>query len=912
MQTTYKVIFRGRLNADIPAPEVRERLLKLYGNKAEVADRFFTGRPLTVRKDLDYQTAQKYKAMFERAGVPCDIVEIRPPLPGEETQKQAAPVNNIFTPKASVSPVPPPPPSPPAAQPGTPRHNAVPSEKRVTPPGKQPAPKPADPLLKGSRTQNALAVLMTSLILVSVGVRIWALNSAKDIHPPDHVSTNGNEVSLHSNGTIYFLTLDGRLVQRVPLQTLGINREPADLQILSNGDFVVGDLEKGEIRRCERGTLACRKIGPAGDYRIRENFKFLVDEARDLLFISDTNNQALLVQGLDGTGLKKIGGGPKISYPNGLNEDREGRLWLSNTAKEELISFEFRDEGIVQTETAVSLRPRSEAIRKIGEALKQKPEGKTGNLKDLYAIFRELQKERQKQGDDFVHRRPFAAAQDSSGNLWVAASDEFITTAGVRVFDAAGNQVSHIPLAKGAIPLDVAAAGDRILIADSGLFQIFAVKQDTYVPAAFGDAAFQRELTSGRDTLWRFNTVKTWAGRGIWTLALGTIFLVMFIVVQNYRKRERPAAPARAVARKKSPAPSTQPDQATYGIAKKYGLEFNGTGAEYFRIWIVNVFLTILTLGVYAPWAKVRTRCYFYRNTVLAGHPFDYTANPIALLKGYGIVAFGLLIYYLVKYYNPIYSLAVLALFALVIPLLVYKSLRFFTRNSTYRNIPFRFLGSLGESYRTYLLYPLLIPFTLGWITPYWAFRRKKYFFGNVGYGATTNTFAGTHGPFYGVYIKLGLLLSLFIVLASIIAALVIPQIAGAAPAGKGSIGAGVIAAIFLSYALLLLVGSFIQMYIYAWSTNYCFINSELGELRFESTLSGMKLFWIQISNIAAIVVSIGLLTPWAKVRRMRYLADNFSVVTTQDLENFTSAVAPDAASYGDAAADFFDLEIGL
>jgi uncharacterized membrane protein YjgN (DUF898 family) len=101
-------------------------------------------------------------------------------------------------------------------------------------------------------------------------------------------------------------------------------------------------------------------------------------------------------------------------------------------------------------------------------------------------------------------------------------------------------------------------------------------------------------------------------------------------------------------------------------------------------------------------------------------------------------------------------------------------------------------------------------------------------------------------------------------------------------------------------------------MYIYAWSTNYCFINSELGELRFESTLSGMKLFWIQISNIAAIIFSIGLLTPWAKVRRMRYLADNFSVVTTQDLENFTSAVAPDAASYGDAAADFFDLEIGL
>jgi uncharacterized membrane protein YjgN (DUF898 family) len=34
--------------------------------------------------------------------------------------------------------------------------------------------------------------------------------------------------------------------------------------------------------------------------------------------------------------------------------------------------------------------------------------------------------------------------------------------------------------------------------------------------------------------------------------------------------------------------------------------EFRGTGGEYFRIWIVNLLLTILTLGIYSAWAKVR------------------------------------------------------------------------------------------------------------------------------------------------------------------------------------------------------------------------------------------------------------------------------------------------------------------
>ena len=37
-------------------------------------------------------------------------------------------------------------------------------------------------------------------------------------------------------------------------------------------------------------------------------------------------------------------------------------------------------------------------------------------------------------------------------------------------------------------------------------------------------------------------------------------------------------------------------------------LRFTGSGSEYFKIWIVNVLLTIITLGMYYPWAKVRNR----------------------------------------------------------------------------------------------------------------------------------------------------------------------------------------------------------------------------------------------------------------------------------------------------------------
>ena len=44
---------------------------------------------------------------------------------------------------------------------------------------------------------------------------------------------------------------------------------------------------------------------------------------------------------------------------------------------------------------------------------------------------------------------------------------------------------------------------------------------------------------------------------------------------------------------------------------------FHGQAGEYFRIWIVNICLTVITLGIYSAWAKVRRKRYFYSNTQL-------------------------------------------------------------------------------------------------------------------------------------------------------------------------------------------------------------------------------------------------------------------------------------------------------
>src|SRR5512134_2432355 len=74
----------------MPPSEIRRRLLKLYGDKHDLVELFFAGRPLIVKKDIDYRTAEKYRAIFEKAGVLCRVVEDRKASSGLEGRETSA------------------------------------------------------------------------------------------------------------------------------------------------------------------------------------------------------------------------------------------------------------------------------------------------------------------------------------------------------------------------------------------------------------------------------------------------------------------------------------------------------------------------------------------------------------------------------------------------------------------------------------------------------------------------------------------------------------------------------------------------------------------------------------------------------------------------------------------------------
>ncbi|TXT40622.1 MAG: hypothetical protein FD135_1048, partial [Comamonadaceae bacterium] len=142
--------------------------------------------------------------------------------------------------------------------------------------------------------------------------------------------------------------------------------------------------------------------------------------------------------------------------------------------------------------------------------------------------------------------------------------------------------------------------------------------------------------------------------------------------------------------------------------SKHLEIEFTGSGSEYFRIWIVNLLLTVVTLTLYLPWARARRLRYFMGNTLVGGQPLGFHGESGKMFKGYLLVLVFFGLYSVAGNISP--TAGFIALLAVVglWPALFKSSLQFRLGNTSWRSLRFGFDGSLGGAYAAML--PLFIP----------------------------------------------------------------------------------------------------------------------------------------------------------------------------------------------------------
>lgn len=194
---------------------------------------------------------------------------------------------------------------------------------------------------------------------------------------------------------------------------------------------------------------------------------------------------------------------------------------------------------------------------------------------------------------------------------------------------------------------------------------------------------------------------------------------------------------------------------------------FKGDAGDYFGIWMINLLLSICTLGIYSAWAKVRRKKYFYNNTLIDGVGFDYHADPIAILKGRIIAFVFFTIYVVISGINPLFGTILVLILTACMPWIVVRGMMFNARNTSHRGLRFDFDAKTGEAAMIFIIYPLLIILSLGFALPFFIQRTNQFFINHHKFGTSHFQMNALVKDFYMVYLKLfGALLLLGVILS--------------------------------------------------------------------------------------------------------------------------------------------------
>lgn len=333
---------------------------------------------------------------------------------------------------------------------------------------------------------------------------------------------------------------------------------------------------------------------------------------------------------------------------------------------------------------------------------------------------------------------------------------------------------------------------------------------------------------------------------------------------------------------------------------------FSGTAKEYFGIWIVNVLLTIVTLGIYSAWAKVRRNRYFYGNTKLADGRFGYHARPKQILIGRILVVGYLILYNILLRFSPLLGGLLGLVFIVAIPWLIARGLRFSARVTSYRNVRFDFTGGYWGAVRAFFLSSLVAGISFGLLAPIASRWTLRYTLGNLRYGGKVFSPDPTIGSLYRVWVLPAVLTIAGLFLFGIL-------IAGASAglaAMKAEASSGEVAFILLIYLLFVPV-----LLIYA-VTGLLYSagirNAGLSATTFDdrhylySDMPRWTYAWVMISNLVVTIVTLGLMRPWAAVRLARFHADYTAIVFDGDVGEIFSDIKDSGSAVG---SEFMDIE---
>lgn len=295
--------------------------------------------------------------------------------------------------------------------------------------------------------------------------------------------------------------------------------------------------------------------------------------------------------------------------------------------------------------------------------------------------------------------------------------------------------------------------------------------------------------------------------------------------------------------------------------------DYQGENGAFFGLFLKNIFLTLITLGIYSFWAKVSNTQYIYQHLKFHGRPFNYHATGkelfIGFLKGVGILFVGSLCiaalsFVFVKVLGPIGGAILLYILLIpgwfmVLPFIIQGKFRFWFSRTSWSNIRFRFDGEYKPLLKLFVKTFFLSIITLGLYTPYWINHFQAYYTNNISLGKVRFQYTGVGRDLFWIYVK-GLLLT------------------------------------------LITVGIYYPWFI-AKVTRYIIEKTTIADKGMRSNITGGQYFSLIVGNLFIILFTLGLGIPVAINRQMRVFFSSIQVYSDDTILTGIAAIPDTEAS---------------
>lgn len=356
-----------------------------------------------------------------------------------------------------------------------------------------------------------------------------------------------------------------------------------------------------------------------------------------------------------------------------------------------------------------------------------------------------------------------------------------------------------------------------------------------------------------------------------------------------------------------------------------HALKFHGKASSFFIICLINGFLSLITLGIFLPWALVRCRRYIYENMELHGKRFGYHAKGRDIFISWFAITLAMSVLGFIEGLSahPGEMASTPWVLILLMPCMIVKSLSYHAAMTTLNNVRFGFKCSMLRAWLILLGMPLLSIIVLSLIFIGYTHLMEtpsgvNSLIAHAICGAVVAmvVFCSIYGIIYRYWITLlakkfkfgihkfniNIKTSKCIIISLISMAILIPflivivKIFMSLMEQYGLFGLlnGHTGAFVLSYLLYFVAIALSSSYAFAALRNYTFNNLTLAKnIRFHSSLTFVGIALNLLLLILASALTLGLAYPWAKIRLLRYQVEHTTVIGNLDELELTNDDRP-------------------